>query len=309
MKRLFSLILAVAMLTVFAVPAAVASAPFSFTLSMVGNPTLTPGTTFEMQVNIANPGTVSIGAISHLMISFDSSVLEWNFPGTYNREVSSTWPFTAGIAALPLNAPEEVFNDTTSSRPFNAHFNFNVEAPDLYPNGFNLANGTLLTLRLRVKSGATGGNTNVRLFFGSAAENTPEFIGNVVDATNGAVEFGLGTGFTMTNSGNAAVPIQTDTCPINPCTCGARPNFGRVRGAENIIADDLSLLARYVAITNPTDKAAHVTNRGLNYANMHVRGASTITADDLSVLARYVASGAMQPAEREALLGRAWVHP
>ena len=105
LKRFVSLVVCMAMLFAFAVPAVpVLANDITISVAAVGSG-FSWGDDVPVRVSISNPGTRSVASISFLDFTYDPAVLEWAKPiSAYDREVSSTWPFSAG--AISTNAPK-----------------------------------------------------------------------------------------------------------------------------------------------------------------------------------------------------------
>jgi hypothetical protein len=172
MKRVLSLLLAVALISVFAVPAVVADADLiSITLRPgVGSNarplpagTYMRGDTFIANLYLDNPELKNIGSVDKLHVEFASNVLEWDIPGDYPAHT----PFTPGpiceggdpysdSGTLTFNPPHvtnynDVFGDDY------AILNFDSAKP------YNLEGDVMLKIAFKVKESAPLGRMNFTL--------------------------------------------------------------------------------------------------------------------------------------------------
>ena len=140
MKRFYSVFLAIAILFALAIPA-MAAGEVTFT---IGSVEANPGASIQVPITVAgNPG------ISAMQIDITLGAgLEWDYdPLNYTTE-QSTWPFISSSDVLAL----------TTTRPMGANLTSST-ARLLFPgDGGNVTtNGTLVTLKLKVKGDAQPG--------------------------------------------------------------------------------------------------------------------------------------------------------
>jgi hypothetical protein len=146
LKKIMSLLLGAAVaLPLGVVGTSAAGEAEQFTIA-VETPTdaLRRGTEFQVPITLSNNPGVATVAFS---VVLDSTRLEWVGEANYDNKNTETYPFIEGDLG---------FDSLTEPRTLSGKFNFNAE-------GNNTANGTILTLKLKVKANAPAGNASVEL--------------------------------------------------------------------------------------------------------------------------------------------------
>ena len=165
MKRFFSALLAVAMLTAFAwVTPVFAAGEVTFT---VGSATGKPGDSIQIPITVSgNPG------ISLIQIDITLGAgLEWDYDPALYGSNQSTWPFISSSDVLPLS----------TTRPQGANFTASTARLLFQGDGGNVTtNGTLVTLKLKVKGDATSSNVSVSMSVHLCIDETDAAVPNKV---------------------------------------------------------------------------------------------------------------------------------
>ena len=197
MKRFFSAFLAVAMLAAFAwATPAIAAGEVTFT---IGSVAAEPGDSVQVPITVSgNPG------ISLIQIDITLGAgLEWDYDPALYGSNQSTWPFISSSDVLPLSA----------TRPQGANFTDSTVRLLLQGDGGNATtNGTLVTLKLKVKGDAASGDISVGMSVYSC-----------YNETDAAVPCNPITPGTVTVTGGK--PPKEDLPTLNHKVAGAKVGF------------------------------------------------------------------------------------
>jgi uncharacterized repeat protein (TIGR02543 family) len=184
MKRILSLVLTLAMFaTLVTLPLATATNNVTLTVRQNGSGALVAGQNITAEVFL-DAGARGVASISFLDINFNTSVLEWRpATGTYNPELSASWPFTQAGTQANANRLQVVPPQTlTTPAAGRVRFSFDSET------GALTGSGVILILNFRVRSGITPpSNTPVTASWAPSNERPgagmAEFGGTIVPST------------------------------------------------------------------------------------------------------------------------------
>jgi hypothetical protein len=119
------------------------------TQSMAGRDILIP-------INVTNNNN-SLNAVT-VTVNFDSARLEWQPLGIYSSSNAATHPWTIGVMPFAFGAAPSTLGTNSVTFMF------------MEMGGVDTANGTLITLRLRVRDSAPLGDANISISFTSVGD-------------------------------------------------------------------------------------------------------------------------------------------